>query len=678
MKKIFSYSLASFLLIGAIFLGFFVKIVPEYNMEISEIFPQKNAENTFEVALEKPKNTWYLGLDKNFVESNFSHPEGLCAKFLVSGEEFSECLDLEDADETSEFYSFPIITKLSNKISFEILYNHEKIHDIENPTLYAINTLPEGKKFAFSPLETIADPMVISRAQWGADETLRYANHPKQLAIKHANLVQASKPKTEKQKKAAQKLADINKFVGEKLANQFTTTEMIRTENGQELVWPIQKVQKVNKIVVHHTADKLDGRSDEEILRAIYAYHAVTRGWGDIGYNYIVGQNGRIYEGRAGGDYVVGAHAAYNNIGSVGISVLGDYEHGYLNANQEIGLKTAIDMAARKYNIDLNATVMGFKTCNQSSCYPIQVVYTPALLGHKDVGITNCPGKNIYASLPAWRKELSQGYNPPAMTQNVVPTPATPIPQNNSSSGLFGENFGLKIQPTIQPTITPNITQNNISINRNITSEMRQSLAQNNYSDQKFRVKLSYPENQNFIELSAFENADAKALLDNQTKNISRGEKISIHPTNNGKIAVKIGSENFEVTNFLLASSAIEINSWSRKPYWDKQNRYNDNIFRDTIEIFNQNGKLVVINHLPMEYYLKGLGEVSNGDLPEKIKTIAVAARGYATFYMQKENRKYNTDRYDGSDDPNSFQRYLGLGYELRSPNVAKMVDATA
>ena len=327
MKKIFSYSLASFLLIGAIFLGFFVKIVPEYNMEISEIFPQKNAENTFEVALEKPKNTWYLGLDKDFVESNFSHPEGLCAKFLVSGEEFSECLDLEDADETSEFYSFPIITKLSNKISFEILYNHEKIHDIENLTLYAINTLPEGKKLAFSPLETIADPMVISRAQWGADETLRYANHPKQLAIKHAQLVQASKPKTEKQKKAAQKLADINKFVGEKLANQFTTTEMIRTENGQELVWPIQKVQKVNKIVVHHTADKLDGRSDEEILRAIYAYHAVTRGWGDIGYNYIVGQNGRIYEGRAGGDYVVGAHAAYNNIGSVGISVLGDYEH---------------------------------------------------------------------------------------------------------------------------------------------------------------------------------------------------------------------------------------------------------------------------------------------------------------------------------------------------------------
>ena len=52
---------------------------------------------------------------------------------------------------------------------------------------------------------------------------------------------------------------------------------------------------------------------DMTLLRAIYQYHAVSRGWGDIGYNYIIGQRGQIYEGRAGGDYVVGAHAAWNN-----------------------------------------------------------------------------------------------------------------------------------------------------------------------------------------------------------------------------------------------------------------------------------------------------------------------------------------------------------------------------
>lgn len=121
----------------------------------------------------------------------------------------------------------------------------------------------------------------------------------------------------------------------------------------------------------------------------------------------------------------------------------------------------------------------------------------------------------------------------------------------------------------------------------------------------------------------------------------------------------------------------VEINSWNRRPKWDKTGNLNDNLFRDTIEIINDNGKLLVINHLPIEWYLKGMGEVSNTDLPEKIKTIVVAARGYAEFYARKENRKYNTTRYDGNDNPDSFQKYLGYGYEKRSPNVSKMVDAT-
>ncbi len=76
-----------------------------------------------------------------------------------------------------------------------------------------------------------------------------------------------------------------------------------------------------------------------------------------------------------------------------------------------------------------------------------------------------------------------------------------------------------------------------------------------------------------------------------------------------------------------LKSGVVEISSWTRKPEWDTKNRYNDNIFRDTIEVVNENNSFVVVNRLPVEYYLKGLGEVSDGDLPEKIKTIVVAAR---------------------------------------------------
>lgn len=122
----------------------------------------------------------------------------------------------------------------------------------------------------------------------------------------------------------------------------------------------------------------------------------------------------------------------------------------------------------------------------------------------------------------------------------------------------------------------------------------------------------------------------------------------------------------------------VSIASWSRIPSWDTNGKYNDNIFRGKLIVRNENGKLYIVNELPIESYLKGMGEVSNSDLPEKIKTIIISARSYAYYYMDRTHRKYNTQLYDGSDDPDSFQKYLGYGYEMRSPNVVKFVDSTS
>ena len=44
---------------------------------------------------------------------------------------------------------------------------------------------------------------------------------------------------------------------------------------------------------------------------------------------------------------------------------------------------------------------------------------------------------------------------------------------------------------------------------------------------------------------------------------------------------------------------------------------------------------------------------------------------------MDRANRKYNTNLYDGSDDPDSFQKYLGYSYEIRSPKVSQVVKDT-
>jgi len=82
---------------------------------------------------------------------------------------------------------------------------------------------------------------------------------------------------------------------------------------------------------------KCSGCNDKEInpitiIQNIYRYHSTTRGWGDIGYHYIIDYWGNIYEGRYGGNGVRGAHTYYDrkcdnfNVGSIGILLMGNYE----------------------------------------------------------------------------------------------------------------------------------------------------------------------------------------------------------------------------------------------------------------------------------------------------------------------------------------------------------------
>jgi uncharacterized protein with LGFP repeats len=68
--------------------------------------------------------------------------------------------------------------------------------------------------------------------------------------------------------------------------------------------WP-RSYHGTRKIVLHHTGDAgsngvVDIEKNMATMRAIYQYHAVTNKWGDIGYNAVVDAVGNIYEGRYG------------------------------------------------------------------------------------------------------------------------------------------------------------------------------------------------------------------------------------------------------------------------------------------------------------------------------------------------------------------------------------------
>ncbi len=80
---------------------------------------------------------------------------------------------------------------------------------------------------------------------------------------------------------------------------------------------------------VHHTVSSNTYSSGDvpAIIRGIYAFHVTGRGWNDIGYQILVDRFGRAWEGRYGGvdKAVIGAQAGGYNSGSMGISVIGDF-----------------------------------------------------------------------------------------------------------------------------------------------------------------------------------------------------------------------------------------------------------------------------------------------------------------------------------------------------------------
>lgn len=596
------------------------------------------------MTVENPKNIWYLGFE-NIQEND----QEICIEWNLDQEKKTECID-HDAWNDNQKFTFPVLSQPIKTISFRIIGGV----NLQNVVVHSLDTRASGREIAFRFPGTNAEDGIISRKEWWADETIRYADSPKWKDKYAASLEYLGRPKTQAELNSIKILNDRSKFLRDNWGNNTVTTSLTRTENGHILVWPIEKVKQISRIVLHHTAESMDStKSDEDMLRGIYAYHTLSNEWWDIAYNYIVGQRWKIYEGRAWGDYVVGAHALYNNMGTVGIAVLGNYNKNHLNRDQIAGIGQAISMMAKKYGITLTDQKKWVIKCDTSLCYPFEVVTTKSLIGHQDVGRTDCPGSDIYEHIPDFITRLNQEYTP---VLNPIQWVIDPLPQNQVMNLTLKEDVNL---PTLSPPV--------------ITVDIPKVVK---YVGKKFRVKLSYPDEKNIV-LATADGKIGKIILDNKKIPMQISQKIEITPLDNKKISLKVGKKYYTGSELKFSHTIVRIDSWDRVPDWDKSGKYNDNLFRDTIRILNKDNKLIVINDLPIEWYLKWLGEVSNGDLPEKIKVITIAARSYARYYMESKNRKFSTNLYDGSDNPDEFQKYLGYGYERRSPNVTKLVDAT-
>ena len=75
----------------------------------------------------------------------------------------------------------------------------------------------------------------------------------------------------------------------------------------------ITKMGAVHKITVHHSSESASATniSDKELISRIAKFHRNERKWAAIGYHYIIGRDGRVYEGRP--VIYQGAHASGAN-----------------------------------------------------------------------------------------------------------------------------------------------------------------------------------------------------------------------------------------------------------------------------------------------------------------------------------------------------------------------------
>jgi hypothetical protein len=235
-------------------------------------------------------------------------------------------------------------------------------------TLVHAPSAPSDAATRVSAQATVGMPAIVTRAQWGADESLRSR------------------------------------------APIYTPT--------------------VRAGFVHHTASTSNYSAAQAAaqVRAIYAYHTKSLGHSDIDYNFVVDRFGRLYEGRAGGmdQPVMGAHTAGFNDGTFAVVALGNFDSFSPAAPDMAAIKDSI---ARTFawklglhGVNPAATVKLVSAGYiKATRYPKGSVATiSATSSHQTVNYTACPGKYIQAELSSIRA-MGGGYSDVVIS---APSPA--------------------------------------------------------------------------------------------------------------------------------------------------------------------------------------------------------------------------------------------------------------
>lgn len=170
------------------------------------------------------------------------------------------------------------------------------------------------------------------------------------------------------------------------------------------------------KIVVHHTASPNGVKDPAATVRFGYELHVIGRGFTDIGYNFLIGPDGEIFEGRRARNYnkgelhtgedgagnaIIGGHTKGRNAGTCGIALIGNFMK---TAPSNSAIESLIHLASwesQRHKIDPLGSDEFIATDSTKLVFP-------NIVGHRGIGATLCPGNRMAASMPWLRKQVAE------------------------------------------------------------------------------------------------------------------------------------------------------------------------------------------------------------------------------------------------------------------------------
>ena len=188
--------------------------------------------------------------------------------------------------------------------------------------------------------------------------------------------------------------------------------------------WP-PEFFPVQTLTVHHTAGQNNDPDPAATVRAIYYFDTITQGWGDLGYHLLIDEAGNVYEGRVSGtdpvpvfgpalgpdgrpQMVNGAHVLSYNAGNIGVVLLGDFTSQLPTAAAQRSLEAVLAVLVGVERLDPLGTTDYVNPVNGLT----KTVDT--IPGHRDWAATECPGNTFYPKLPTVRRNaaaiLGQGH----------------------------------------------------------------------------------------------------------------------------------------------------------------------------------------------------------------------------------------------------------------------------